>query len=117
MQFNNQKMLPRIMYKDLMINPFRWRVTMRGKAIDLTAKEFDILYLLGRKQGHALSKQEIYQEVRNVGVDINASVVTDHVSSIRQKLGLNSRANDYLRTIFGVGYCLGWLDSGNGKEK
>lgn len=83
---------------------------MRGKTVDLTTKEFDILYLLTKRKGTVLSKKEIYQTVWNTTFDLDVSVVADHISSIQKKLGIKARDSDYIRTVFGVGYSLGWLN-------
>ena len=114
MQLHHHQHSPRISYKDLTIDPIRRRTTMRGKIIDLTAKEFDILYLLAQKQGHVLTKEEIYRNVWDTDVGLDASAVTGYVSSIRQKLGFQGKHTGYLRTVIGVGYCLGWLDGEQG---
>lgn len=108
-QFSHSRRLPCIEYKGLMIDPFHRLVTMNGKPIALTMKEFDILYLLSQHSGTVLSKEEIYKTVWNTDIHLNVSIVTDHISSIRKKLGPNGKSGDYIRTVFGIGYCFGSL--------
>lgn len=97
-------LLPYIEYLDLTIDPLRRQVTMRGDEVSLTAKEYEILYTLASKAGTVLSKEEIYKNVWDADLEIAASIVTDHISAIRKKLGLSSRNTDYIETVFGVGY-------------
>lgn len=96
--------LPCVKHMELTIDPFRRLVTMRGKEVALTIKEFDILYALASRAGTILSKEEIYKNVWNTDSGIAASIVTDHISAIRKKLGLSGQNNDYIETVFGVGY-------------
>lgn len=111
MRFKHDESCSPIVYKDLKIDSFQRQVTMQGEIVNLTTKEFDILRLLAERRGTVLTKSEIYQTVWNTSVDLDASVVTIHISSIRKKLGLKCQDNDYIRTVFGVGYRFGWLDS------
>lgn len=97
-------LLPNIEYLELTIDPLRRQVTMCGDEVALTVKEYEILYALASKAGTVLSKEEIYKNVWDADPEVAASIVTDHISAIRKKLGLSSRNNDYIETVFGVGY-------------
>lgn len=96
--------LPCIEYLELKIDPLRRQVNMRGEEISLTAKEFEILHFLAYRAGRVLTKEEIYKNVWGTNLDFSTSIITDYISSIRKKLGLSGRNNDYIQTIFGVGY-------------
>lgn len=98
-------LLPHIEHLDLTIDPLRRQVTMRGEKISLTVKEYEILYTLASQAGTVLSRAEIYKNVWGTDPEVAASIVTDHISAIRKKLGLSNRNNDYIETIFGIGYC------------
>ena len=56
-------LLPCIAYKELLIDPLRRTVRMRGEAISLTPKEFDLLYLLANSPGIVFSKEQIYSHI------------------------------------------------------
>jgi len=101
---SGNRRLPRIEYKDLMIDPFQRNVTMHGKPVTLTTKEFDILCLLAQYSGNVLAKDEIYKTVWDTELDLSTSIIPNHISSIRKKLGLSGKNNDYIQTVFGVGY-------------
>lgn len=104
MQSYQGPLLPNIRCLELTIDPLRRKVTMRGDEVALTVKEFEILYTLASQAGTVLSKEEIYKSVWDANLEVAASIVTDHISAIRKKLGLSSRNNDYIETVFGVGY-------------
>lgn len=95
---------PPIKHDGLAIDPLRRYVRMDGKPVSLTAKEFDILNLLIRHRGIVLSKEQIYEQVWNEDYRFSTTSVSDHISSLRKKLGLSARENQYIQTIYGVGY-------------
>ena len=71
--------LPRIIHKELVIDPMRRTVEMQKEPIHLTAKEFDVLLLLASKAGTALTKEEIYEAVWNADRDYMGTQVSDHI--------------------------------------
>lgn len=97
-------LLPCIEHKELFIDPLRRTVKMRGQTIDLTRKEYEILYLLASNPGVALDRDQIYSHIWKAERSMDTSIVTEHISSLRQKLGLHSKDTDYIQTVFGVGY-------------
>ena len=97
-------LLPCIEYKELFIDPLRRKVKMRERSISLTPKEFDLLYLLANNPGIVFSKEQIYSHIWKSQDSLGASIVADHVSSLRQKLGLHSKDKEYIQTVFRVGY-------------
>ena len=96
--------LPRMKHKELVIDPMRRTVEMRKEPVHLTAKEFDVLFLLVSKAGAALTKEEIYEAVWNASRDYMGTQVSDHIFTLRRKLGLDKRDQGYIQTVFGVGY-------------
>jgi len=95
---------PRIERGELAIDPPRRLVTMRGQPVSLTAKEFDILYLLASYPGIVFSKSQIYERVWKDDFKFATTSVSDHISDLRQKLGLNAKDGRYIQTVYGVGY-------------
>jgi len=98
------KLLPCIEHKELFIDPLRRRVRMRGQVVDLTRKEYDVLYLLASHPGTAINREQIYSHIWKAERNIDTSIVTDCISSLRQKLGLHPKDIDYIQTVFRVGY-------------
>lgn len=95
---------PVITHGELSIDPLRRIVSMRNQPIVLTVKEFDILHMLASYPGIVFTKSQIYERVWKDNFKFATTGVSDHISSLRQKLGLNARDGRYIQTVFGVGY-------------
>ena len=95
---------PQIRHGELSIDPLRHTVTMREEPVSLTVKEFDILHFLASYPGIVFTKAQIYERVWREDFSIASTSVSDHISSLRQKLGLNAKDGRYIQTVFGVGY-------------
>lgn len=93
-----------IRHKDLIIDPLRRTVTMRKQTVKLTAKEFDVLHLLACHAGSALSRKEIYEAVWGEEYSLTAANVAGYIFALRKKLGLSQKDDEYIQTVFGVGY-------------
>jgi len=83
------------------IDPGRRRVTIDGRPVELTAKEFDLLALLAGRPGQAFSRDDILKNVWGADYFGSDRVVDDLVRRLRRKLpGLR------VETIYGYGYRL-----------
>ena len=89
---------------ELTIDPMRRSVSIGGRLVELTAKEFDILHLLASYPGIVFSKAQIYERVWNEEYLYPSTSVSDLISSMRRKLGLNPKEGRYIQTVFGSGY-------------
>lgn len=88
----------------LVISPDRHTVTLYGKAIDLTPKEFDILYLLASHSKQVFSAESIFQQVWGEAYYESGNTVMVHIRTLRRKLGEDQNKDRFIRTIWGVGY-------------
>lgn len=104
---NFGRLLPCVEYKDLKIDPLRRTVVKAGEQLPLTAKEFDVLYVLAYHMGIVLTKEEIHQSVWGGDYRLASSNVARNISYLRQKMGLDKDGKSYVQTIFGVGYRFG----------
>lgn len=95
---------PPIERGNLCIDPMQRTVTMDGKPVSLTKKEFDILRLLADHRGMVFSKEQIYEQVWNEDYNFSTTSVSDMISSLRKKLGLDPKEGRYIQTVFGSGY-------------
>ena len=91
--------------KDLEIDASSHIVRRGGTVLDLTPKEFEILYLLATHPGQAFSKERLYELVWKEPYFDNESVLNTHMNRLRAKLKKGSE-NDagYIRTLWGIGY-------------
>ena len=79
-------------------------VSVEGKEIKLTAREFEILYLLAKHRGRVFSSEEIFERVWNeLGGGSNQTVMV-HISNLRDKLEAAVPGETIIQTVWGVGY-------------
>ena len=90
---------------DVEMNPATREVTVRGRSVELTAKEFGLLELLMRHPRQVLSRMQITSHLWDQQFEGASNVVEVHVRNVRRKL---SRAGhgEYIETVRGVGYRL-----------
>ena len=85
------------------INKAAHQVTIDGKPIELSYKEFELLTYFVENQGIALSREKILNNVWNYDYFGDARTIDTHVKKLRSKLG---EKGDYIKTIWGMGYKL-----------
>ncbi len=76
-------------------------VTIDGKAVELSFKEFELLTYFMENQGLALSREKILNHVWNYDYFGDARTIDTHVKKLRSKMG---ERGDYIKTIWGMGY-------------
>lgn len=77
------------------------QVTIDGKPIDLSYKEFELLNYFIDNQGIALSREKILNNVWNYDYFGDARTIDTHVKKLRSKMG---EKGNYIKTIWGMGY-------------
>ena len=90
---------------DLEVDLIRRKATRAGQRLDLTAKEFNLLSLLLRRQGEVLSRTELAEQVWDMNFDSETNVVEVAVRRLRSKLD-QPFAWPLLHTVRGMGYVL-----------
>lgn len=90
---------------DLEVDLLRRKATRAGRRLDLTAKEFNLLALLLRRQGEVLSRTELAAQVWDMNFDSETNVVEVAVRRLRGKLDA-SFDHVLLHTVRGMGYVL-----------
>ena len=76
-------------------------VTLDGKEVELSFKEFELLTYFMENQGIALSREKILNNVWNYDYFGDARTIDTHVKKLRSKLG---SYGEYIKTIWGMGY-------------
>ena len=89
---------------DLVIRPRLREVTRDGTTLDLTAKEFDLLYYLASHPKQVFTRQQLLQQVWHYDYYGDSRTVTVHMRRLRQKVELDPARPHHLRTVWGVGY-------------
>lgn len=78
--------------------------TLTGNAIQLTALEFGILYLLASHPNRVFSADEIFERVWQQESIVSAKTVMVHVSHLRDKIEEATEGEKVIQTVWGVGY-------------
>ena len=86
----------------IVIDKAAHQVTVDGKAIELSYKEFELLTYFVENQGIALSREKILNNVWNYDYFGDARTIDTHVKKLRSKLG--EKGGEYIKTIWGMGY-------------
>ncbi|MDF2609456.1 MAG: two component transcriptional regulator, winged helix family [Lachnospiraceae bacterium] len=93
-----------IIINHLIINKEDHRVISYGKEAKLTPIEFDILYLLATNPGRVFSTDEIFERVWNEKMFEANNTVMVHIRRLREKIEMDARNAQIIKTVWGVGY-------------
>src|SRR5215212_1046954 len=89
---------------ELEIRIDQFQAFVRGRSLDLTRREFEVLHLLSEANGQVLEREEIYQRVWGYAMARGNRSVDVFVRKVRQKLEKASPDWEYIHTHFGIGY-------------
>ena len=78
-------------------------VTVRGEAVPLSRREFDILELLSLNGGQVFDRERIYEAVWGIDGEGSSATVMEHIRKIRAKLAPHT-LHSYIETVWGCGY-------------
>lgn len=97
-----------IVYKEIEIDPVGKRASANGVVLDLTKKEYFLLLYFITNKDRVLTKEAIAEHLWGDNIDMvdNFDFIYTHMRNLRKKIK-KSGANDYLQTIYGLGYKFG----------
>jgi len=87
---------------DVILNLASKTVTLKNKAIDLTAREYSLVEFLALHKGEVITRTQLYEHLFDENESSLSNLLDVHVSKIRKKLG-----PDFVVTRRGHGYCVG----------
>ncbi len=93
-------------YQGLELYPAQRKVVLAGRELALTAHEFDILHLLMRTPQKVYSRERLYELVWHGGYYGENNTVNVHVSNIRKKIKEAGVTEEYIKTVYGIGFQL-----------
>lgn len=91
-----------MVFDDLVIDPNSVQVTFQGEVIDLTEKEFDLLFCLAKNCGQVLSYDDIFNLVWKDNETHGDDIIKAHLYRLRKKLSITNR--EYIKNMRGKGY-------------
>jgi len=89
---------------ELEIDPVRHQVRIRGDVVELTAREFDLLYHFARHPGRVYSRTQLLDQVWGYNHEGYEHTVNTHINRLRSKIEADAAQPRYILTVWGVGY-------------
>jgi phosphate regulon transcriptional regulator PhoB len=96
--------LERVEIGELRIDPERHEVTVRGKPVTLTPREFELLRFLASHPGQVFTRQVLLDRVWGADAYVEERTVDVHIRWLREKIEANPSHPEMLLTVRGVGY-------------
>jgi DNA-binding response OmpR family regulator len=93
-----------ITFKDLHIDKNKRKASIKGKRLDLTVKEFDILLLLASNPGKTFTREELLSKIWGLTFAGYEHTITAHINRLRIKIETNLTHPEYILTSWGTGY-------------
>ncbi len=89
---------------NLKIDPDKRKLSLRGKEVELTAKEFDLLLHFAKHPGKVYTRAQLLDQVWGYGYDGYEHTVNSHINRLRNKIEDHPAQPRYILTVWGVGY-------------
>ncbi|MGM0838342.1 MAG: response regulator transcription factor [Bacillota bacterium] len=105
-RMNDVVITNRIRHKDLVLDLDEKKVSINGKLLKLTALEYEILFLLMSSPKKVFTKANLFESVWNEEFYGDDNTINVHMSNIRSKLSRANPDEEYIETIWGMGYRL-----------
>ena len=93
-----------IEYGDLLIDPAKRKALLKGSKLDLTPKEFDLLFLFVCNPGKSYSREALLQKIWGQEFKGYEHTVNSHINRLRAKIEPDISQPLYILTTWGVGY-------------
>ncbi len=100
----NEVITEQITVGDVELDAGTRMVRKSGRAVEVTAAEFDLLDMLLRSAGHVIPRKDLVSKVLGRGLDPFDRSIDVHISSLRKKLGHKVKGIERIKTIRGIGY-------------
>lgn len=92
---------PALSFDGLDIDPAAHEVRVKKKAVELTAREFELLEYFAARPGRVVTREQLLEDLWKMDPDVETRTVDVHMRRLRQKLGSVAAT---LKTVRGVGY-------------
>ncbi len=98
------KAMDSIQVGSLRIDPATRDAAVHGEAVELTAKEFDLLFHFAKHPGRVFSRAELLDHVWGYGHEGYEHTVNSHINRLRKKIENDPAHPEFIVTMWGVGY-------------
>jgi len=91
-------------FEDIKIFPERFEVIKKGKEIDLTPTEFQLLKIMAESPGRVFTREQLLRNIQGDSFEILEKTINVHIRNLRVKIEEDPSNPRYIHTVFGVGY-------------
>jgi len=91
-----------VMIGPIKIDEISRKVSVDGKSVPLTLKEFELLHLFMNNPGNAYTREQLLERIWDIDYVGGTRTVDTHIKTLRIKLG--KEAAGHIQTVWGVGY-------------
>jgi two-component system alkaline phosphatase synthesis response regulator PhoP len=89
---------------EIKINKSTQEVTIKGENVDLTLKEFEVLYLLAKNKGRVFGRDYLLEKVWGYDYIGETRTVDVHIRNLRKKIEEDDKNPKHIKTVRGIGY-------------
>ncbi len=100
----SKESVERLLFDDLSIDPDTREVTLGDTMIELTAKEFDLLWHFACHPGRVYSRAQLLSSIWGYGHEGYEHTVNSHINRLRSKIEVDPAQPKFVMTVWGVGY-------------
>ena len=93
-----------LVFDDLEIDPVSREVRQDGRTLHLTAREFDLLYLMAENPRKVFERDRLMERVWGYESALDTGTLTVHIRRLREKIERDASHPRHLETVWGVGY-------------
>ncbi len=101
---NARKEQDNVVYGKLEVDIESHKVSVAGRSVDLTAREFELLHHFVKRPGRVYSRAQLLDMVWGYGHEGYEHTVNSHINRLRAKIENDPTNPEYILTIWGVGY-------------
>ena len=94
----------RLVFDSLVVDAATREVTVGGEPVQLTAREFDLLWFLATNPRKVFTRDQLMDRIWGYASPVDTGTVTVHVRRLREKIEMDPSGPRFLRTVWGVGY-------------
>ncbi|MFH0789754.1 MAG: response regulator [Pseudomonadota bacterium] len=95
-----------IQAQGLVLDEHRYRATLHGRDLELTAVEFKLLHFLAANPGRLYGRQQLMNQIYQDERIVSDRTIDSHIKKLRKKIGAVSPNEGFIHSVYGVGYKL-----------
>lgn len=88
----------------LSLDKERFRATLHGRDLDLTAIEFQLLHILAQNPGRIFSRSQLMERIYPDQRIVSDRTIDSHVKKLRRKIASAAPGEEWIHSLYGVGY-------------